>query len=242
MNRPTIRKRHLAVLFSTPLLAIALAGDASAKLSLSVDAGGVVGPGATVFVEDNGPGDLEAATGFIRFDNGGGSMGIFEIIAQTGLSKPIIGPGKIQLGNVSISSGAGTLTVALSDTGFAEPELNRVDLQVGGTTDGTVSVVGYADDTPTVPAGGPAFGTKYSSGSVVGMTGAFDGSSSSVLFDGGSPYSLTLVATITHTGPRQITTFSQITFGQIPEPGSIVLAAMGMMGLLGVRRRRRCAK
>ena len=240
MTRSTRVSIHLAVLLTAfALLAVASTQEASAGLSISIDSGGIVGPAAEVFVTDNGLGDLESDIGFIRVDDSL-AMGAFSVVVQTGLSKPIIGPGQIQLGSVTVSSDAGTLTVALSDTDFVTPELSRVDLHVGGTTDGTVSVTGYADDTPTVPAGGPAYGTKYSTGSSGEMTGAFDAALSSGLIDGGLPYSLSLVATITHTEAGQITTFSEITFGQVPEPSSIVLAALCLAALLGcpIRRRR----
>src|SRR5438105_4938827 len=73
----------------------------------------------TVLVQDNGPGDSDATAGSILFV---GSIENFTTQVSAGLSKPVVGGpsvATIKGNSSSINSTGGTITISLTDTGFA---------------------------------------------------------------------------------------------------------------------------
>ena len=186
----------------------------------------------TVTVADGGLGDLSATPGVVVFS---GAVGVFDVNVTTGLSYPLLGAinqPAMNLDSVNVSSGGtGTLTVKLTTTDYVGSGAGATTLQTGGTTDGSIFVQSYVDTTNA------AFGTDDLTGTLgVYQNGAFSGSTfgSAPL---SSPYSATIIATITHDNPSDVTSFDA-DYNVVPEPGSIALIAIGG-AMLGYRRRRR---
>lgn len=174
--------------------------------------------------------DGNATVGAVAFN---GVIGSFVVNVIVGTSKPLIGD-RLDLFNLNISGGAGTLTVEVTDTGFTTSP-QGLKLEIGGTTDGTVTIAAAGDPTNTeFGAGpGPALG-PFSTG------GAFGGSATAA-GPGTSPYSMTMTAMITQ-GNGDITSFDAL-LTPVPEPSSLVLVATGLTFFGGTfwRRRRKAA-
>ena len=185
----------------------------------------------TVTVVDGGFGDLSATPGVVVFS---GAVGVFDVNVTTGLSYPLLGAinqPSLNLDSVNVnSSGTGTLTVKLTTTDYVGPGVGTATLETGGTTDGSIYVQSFVDDSNA------AFGTDDLTGTLgIYQNGAFSGSTFG--FTGlGAPYSATIIATITHNNPLDVTSFDA-DYNIVPEPGSIALIALGA-GMLTYRRRR----
>jgi len=184
----------------------------------------------TVAVTDGGAGDLSATPGVVVFS---GAVGVFDVNVTTGLSYPLLGTlsqPRLDLNSVNVSSGGtGTLTVKLTTTDYTGPATGLATLDTGGTTNGTIEVSSYVDSTNA------PFGTTDTTG-VLGVyaDGPFSGST----FSGTSvsaPYSATIVATITHDDPADVTSFDA-EYNIVPEPASAALLGLGIFAL--ARRRR----
>lgn len=111
--------------------------------------------------------------------------------------------------------------------GFDNPAASYITA-FGGTTNGTVSFQSYVDSTNT------AFGQEImlsDSGLLPGI--AFSGASSGAINMTGL-YSMSIYASVTHTGGNQITSFDS--YISVPEPGSLAILGIGLLGL-GMSRR-----
>jgi hypothetical protein len=165
--------------------------DAFATLQLRLSDGTVPG---TVLLVDNDSNDSRAEVGIISYVGPVGANWIVNV--TTGLSKPVLGSALVpimDLGTLNLSQGAGTLTIELTDTDFVPN--GDAQLNIGGTTDGSVTIRTWADGS----------NTPFGHGALVASLGPFGGGA----FNGGttgtvavnSPYSLTLEAVIQHAGP-----------------------------------------
>ncbi len=169
--------------------------------------------------------DLNPLSGVILYS---GSVGIFNINVTTGITTPIIGTTtlpQMDLNSVNLNStGNGTLTITFSESGFGPLAAQGFITLAGGVTAGYVTFETYVDNV-LISTLGP-FGP-----------GAFSGANSA-LISPSSPFSLTTIATITHSTPG--TTSFNVAVNPVPEPSTIALIGSGLLGagLYGWRRRK----
>jgi hypothetical protein len=186
-------------------------------------------PADTVSITDNGSGDiLNGVTGAIEWT---GTIGVWDINVDTGESKPVIGSATqpmLSLVTSDHSTGAGTLTITITDTGF------------GPVTPDTSS---FALNTAVTSIGGTVFGQAIVNGSTatsanistVGSLTTF-GSASGL---NTSPWSMSEVITLSNTGSGQDNASETLA---VPEPTTMVAGAMlllpfGASTLRGLRRK-----
>jgi hypothetical protein len=166
-----------------------------------------------------------------------GAVGInWTLNVTTGLSKPDLGSSTqpwMDLSSVNATSkGAGNLTIKFSDDNFG-PTSGKLTSTIGGTTQGSVTMKTYTDAANTIFGQGALLTSQGAFG-----TGPFT-STKSLSFTGGLPYSLTEIATITHT-KRAVTSFNEEL--RVPDAG-ITLALLGssLLGLAAFSRSRKIA-
>jgi hypothetical protein len=185
----------------------------------------------SVTIADGGGLDLNPVVGAVTFS---GSLGNFNVNVTTGITHPIIGSPsmpQMDLNSVNVSSQAGgSLDIYFSEVGFSlDPSLSGFFSSIGGTTDGIVSASSYLgsslfDLSTQIGALGPYGPIAFSE------QDAWSGSPT-------APFSLTLMASINHTGFGQSTSFD-FDLTPIPEPATMILLGTGLIGLAGIGRKK----
>lgn len=220
-NNVKIRKL-LGVIGSTLLGSMFLVTSAQATLILSISDG--TDTETVTDLDDNG------AVLYI------GSIGDWILNITIGVADPYIGDNnssRLDLSSLNVtgsSESGGSLYISLTDTDNNVPIGDTgFSIDVGGTTGGSISFQSYVD------SGNTPFGTGtllYDTGILSG--GAFSTTGNgSVTVDG--PYSITTIATIVHGDGWSLTGFNHGV--EIPEPGSLALLGIGLLGLaFGIRR------
>jgi len=226
-------KRYIGILTVMAFLIVAFV----IGITPNADANFILDIGGTL-VTDNGVGDINPAVGVITFS---GAVGAFSVNVTTGLSKPIVGPGVIDLNSVDVTtSGPGVLTIWLSDTDFTmlgqENGLGYMD-SIGGTLQNKVQATGYLDPSNAVN------GTTYSTPTqtFTNPPKAFSGIAylnvPAGVLSAGQHYSLSKKVVITHTG-NGTTSFDNEMSPVVPEPGTLLLLGAGLVGLIGYSKLR----
>ena len=202
--------------------------SAQAGLVLSVQ-DGVAAP---TVVYDNGVGDQNAAIGRIVSDGSSGVWNYYFNIG-TGVNVPPGAPFGMHLTSHAENTGAGTLTVKLTETNlnFGAGGMTWVT----GTFNGVIGALGdnfsysvYVDPSNTA-FGMPNTGLAMSGTGLSGIGGA------SVNL--ANPFSMTLIATY-HAG--NMPGVSSFDFkSNVPEPASIALVGLALVGLGAASRRRK---
>ena len=220
--------KHKIIQAATAALFVGLAPAAHAipTLSFSIDGG------ATITCADGAACDTNANAGVVAVSQ---SLGDFSINMTTGLSKPTLTTGSPLMDlnslDVQISGGAHTLQIAFSDTGF-DIYGGRITTDYGGTLNGIGASLDYS---AYYDAGNTLFGQGALIGTGSSGAGAYSGSA-----DGGwSPnaaYSVTQILTLTSGGG--MTVFSGDFSVNVPEPGTLALIGLALLGFAAVYRRR----
>ncbi len=176
----------------------------------------------TIVVTDGSAMDTSTLAGAVVFT---GSLGNFSFTASAGLTKPQAGSASapsIDLSSIAQATGAGTLTVTFSETGFtAFPGILTGD--IGGTiaTGGSLTNI-VMQNALNLVTNGP-----FASPPV-----GFHGSNSAALIDG-APYSLTQSAILTFGAGGGMTSFDAAgTVVGVPD-GGMTLTMLGI-GLVAV--------
>ena len=222
-------------------LLTALLGSAALAVGISANATPVIrlndGVAPLVEVLDGGVGDSSATAGVVSFNGVVGTAWILNV--TTGVGSPFYPDPHLDLNSINASNigGVGTqLDISLSDSGFTLSSLAGVmDFigSIGGTTQGMVTWWMYVDDTNAL------FGTQHliGMGTNSGPTAFSDSFSSGAFVDG--TFSMTLLVRINHGNGLRTSSFDFEGVGRfVPEPGTIALLGIGLLGLAFVRRRK----
>ena len=217
------------------LVAAVLAFPPTAHATITLRLSDGINP--VVQVADGDAADLNPLPGFITIF---ASIGVWNSNVSTGYSNSpgAGGLASMDLNSQDNSTGAGTLTLMVSDIGFALPGTNIGSMNIGGTIGAVVgnqlTYAAYFDNANGLFAtpGGGSLGTLGPFG-----PGAFSGTTSGTgIMD--NEFSLTEVVTIHHSGAG-LTSFNA-ELNVVPLPPTALLLGGGLLGLvaLGWRRRR----
>jgi len=160
------------------------------------------------------------------------AVGAFSVVVTTALSKPVLtGSSLLFLNSVQVTGGAGTLIIGLTDTDYTGVPAALTG-SFGGTTDGTVDI-NFLYDGSNTEFGGASFFDPAAA------TAAFSGTGTGLPATPGSPYSLSIIANVVHSGSGASSFSANIT--AVPVPAAMWLFGSGLLGLAGAARRRRMA-
>jgi hypothetical protein len=186
------------------------------------------GVSTPVVVADGSGADLNTDAGVISWI---GSIGVWNLNFTTGTSGGNARYPTLDLNTLNATStGNGTLNVFLSESDLG-PSSGRVEVSVGGTTGGSVTFATYADPGNALFA---ANSLHQLTAQAFGGVG-FSGVAGSTL-DLPSPYSLTEVATITHSD-KNLTTSLEGIISVVPDHNAtVLLMGIGLISLVFIKR------
>lgn len=209
------------------LSALLLCSSPAHALSLRVSSGS-----STFSCSDGASCDTDPATGVVQATTTLNGAAIS--INTTGIGFPALGSlSRPDLDDASVivtGGNGGTFAIAVSQGNFLSAG-NSIPfaLQAGGTTRGSVSFVAYG--------GGSEFSLDHQIANLgVFTAGAFSRQTNGS-FASDAPYALTVVANVVHPGGSTITSFDADISSPVPEPGTLALVSLGLLGLFVGRRK-----
>lgn len=171
--------------------------------------------GNSVTIVDGGSNDANSSSGVVTFI---GSLGVWNLNVTTGISSNF--PSTLDLNSVDVATGAGVLTLTLSDAGFNSP--GNASSSIGGTTG-----LGNSVDFSTWSGS-----TGLTTGSFGGTSFSGDAASTAQFW---GTYGLSEVVTITAAG-KGTTSFDAAL--SVPDSGmTALLLGLGLLVIAGVARR-----
>ncbi len=198
--------------------------------------------GDDLIVQDNSASDLIGGVGAASFATSAFGFGL---LVNTGQSKPMLGSAAspqidLTFTATTLDSTAHSAFFYVSDTDFVGPQ--SLQLSLGGTNSGGSGTV-----TGRSWGGTSNTALQFSGANLLNTVGplsgsAYAGSASGTLTPTATPYSLTIGVALTRTTAGTTTgdlnLASSPVSSPVPEPSSLLLGALGMVGVGFTRRRR----
>jgi len=162
-----------------------------------------------------------------------GSYGTFVLNLVDGLGTPPLPEPQLDSSSIDVSSSAsGTLTVYVTESGVSS--VTGVNNFLSGFTMNILTSGWTVTESTYVDLGNGVFAITSPLGSQV-FTGIGSASSINATPSLGSPFSETEVFTISANGTGQSN--ATITMQRVPEPATLSLLGMGLLSLLGLRKK-----
>mgnify|MGYP001162055634 FL=1 len=210
------------------LLGAMPAAHAIPTLSLQVDAGP-----AYVCADGSACDTLASVAGIVAISQ---TLGDFYVNLTTGASKPLLIGGNPLMDlasfNIQVGGGAHTLVIGFSDTDF-DIYGGQFGMQFGGALSGQGASIEHA---AYYDAGNTLFGQTTLIGQFAYGEGAFSGSASNG-WSPEAPYSVTEILTLRTAGGWLPTLASGDFEVNVPEPATLALLGLGLLGFSVARRR-----
>ncbi|MGA2603271.1 MAG: PEP-CTERM sorting domain-containing protein [Verrucomicrobiia bacterium] len=191
------------------------------------------GANPLITVVDNGAGDLSSLTGVVAVVT---NVGVWNLIIDVGETKPALGSITNPVMDLAIqasSTAAATLTLTFSDNGFALTNGVLSASLSGHIVSGAGETVGYfvyADP-------GNVVGNTITQVTGIGPGPLPISTTIAEAFALTVPYSLTQVVDISTSGPSSNSIDASFQ-ALIPEPSTVALVGLGLVGALAIRRRK----